>query len=146
MLPYDYRDRYQIVGHITDGERPSRPMNPSQSRWLPDSVWEVIEVGWRHKSDQRCELSVLHHVFSTVGRREVQDGELGDLSTENDEEVGKPQQRGRIIPRITSFFQFRRDSEPEIERHIDEMDKAGLSASHLVSRPEADMKYSVCRI
>lgn len=39
----------------------------------------------------------------------------------------RQQQRGRIIPRITSLFQFLRVSEPEIERHVNEMDKAGLS-------------------
>jgi hypothetical protein len=35
--------------------------------------------------------------------------------------------RGKLLPRITSLFQFLR-SEPEIERIVDEIDKAGLSA------------------
>jgi hypothetical protein len=34
-------------------------------------------------------------------------------------------QRGKLLPRITSLFQFLRGSEPEIERIVDEMDKAG---------------------
>ena len=46
------------------------------------------------------------------------------------------QQRGKFLPWITSLFQFLRGSEPEIEPEIErivgEMDKAGLRAfSHL---------------
>ena len=34
--------------------------------------------------------------------------------------------RGKIIPRIASFFQFLRDSESQIERRVNEMDKVDL--------------------
>ena len=64
-------------------ERPSRPTRSSQNRWLPDPVWEVITTGWREVPSERCELSVLHHVFLTSGRevQEVQDIKLGEPNT-----------------------------------------------------------------
>jgi hypothetical protein len=36
---------------------------------------------------------------------------------------------GKVLPRITSLFQFLRNLEPEIERNVGEMDKAGSSTS-----------------
>jgi len=61
-------------------ERPARPTRQSQNRWLSDPVWEAITTGWHEEPSERCELSVLHHVFLTSGRevQEAQDIKLGD--------------------------------------------------------------------
>jgi hypothetical protein len=79
----------------------------------------------------------VYQIFSEYGRQETQNIGPGDLNTRHSGhltvakmscvEIGQ-QQRGRFIPRITSLFQFLRESEPEIERNVSEMDKAGFSA------------------
>ena len=79
ILPYrDDSDRSTIIRSITRGERPSRPRDPSQTQWLPDRVWGVITTGWSDKPERRCELSVMHHLFSTTSPQETQGGKLGD--------------------------------------------------------------------
>jgi len=44
----------------------------------------------------------------------------------SDVETGR-QRRGSLFPRINSFFQFLRGSEPEIERYVNELDEASFS-------------------
>ena len=41
-------------------------------------------------------------------------------------EMGR-QQRGKLLPRIASYFQFLREPEPETQRRVDEMDEVILS-------------------
>jgi hypothetical protein len=53
------------------------------------------------------------------------------------------QQRGKFLPRIVSLFQFLRDSEPGIERVVNEMDKV---ASTCTIPPMANTDCSVWRI
>ena len=46
---------------------------------------------------------------------------------------GPRQQSGNILPRIASFFQALRDSESDIQRHVNEIDKVGhaiVQSSH----------------
>ena len=80
ILPYDYSDRDKIVMNIESGARPSRPTGRRRNRWLQDPVWDVITTGWSHEPEQRCELSVMHHVFLTSS----QQVELGDFNTQSD--------------------------------------------------------------
>jgi len=54
------------------------------------------------------------------------------------------QRRGRLLPRITSLFQFLRDPEPEIEGIVNEMDKAGSFASPTI--PKANVSDSNWKI
>ena len=44
------------------------------------------------------------------------------------------QQLERILPRIASFFQFLRDSEPVIQRRVNVMDEVTLLAFPVLSR------------
>jgi hypothetical protein len=96
-----------MTADIKEGIRPSRPTDPSRNKWLQDPVWDAITTCWSDLPEQRYELSIVYRVFSKHGQPEVQ--------------------RRRFLPRIASLFQFLRESEPEIERSIGEMDKAGFS-------------------
>jgi hypothetical protein len=67
---------------------------------------------------------------------------MNDSQTNPDIETG-PQQRGKLLPRIASLFQFLRDPEPGIERVVNEMDKV---ASARTAPPTANTDRSVWRI
>ena len=108
ILPYGDSDKDKMVADISRGKRPSRPRGLSQNKWLHGPVWDAITTCWSDLPEQRYELSIVYRVFSEYGQREAQ--------------------RRRFLPRITSLFQFLRESEPEIERSTGEMDKAGFSA------------------
>ena len=114
ILPYDGGDKADVVADIVLGKRPSRPTDPSRNRWLQDSVWDTIMACWSGKPEKRPKLSVVYRVFLKYGRREARNVELG-----------------KVLPRIVSLFQFLRNSEPEIERNVSEMDNAGSSTSFL---------------
>ena len=131
-----------------------RPSRPTDRRWLYDSIWYAIEAGWRDKPGRRCTISDIHSAFLeppiTVEllRLDQPDAkEMPPLEQPNVEEeyplgleshretqnqaprIGTGRwRRGKILPRIPSFLQFLRDSGPEIERHVNEMDKVGSSA------------------
>jgi hypothetical protein len=53
-----------MIDDIRRGERPPRPTDPSQNRWLQDPVWDMIATCWSDGPQQRCELPIMHHVFS----------------------------------------------------------------------------------
>lgn len=135
-LPYGNSNRVEIVRRITSGARPSRPTDRDQNRWLRDPVWDVITTCWRDEPRGRCELSVMHDTFLTSSRWEAQNAKLDDSNDQQPEphdnrkvanaETGL-QQLGKMLPRITSLFQFLRDSKPEIERRVNEMDKVSPS-------------------
>ena len=65
ISPYDGSKNVDVITHIRLGERPPRPTDPSQSQWLREHVWNLITTCWSGRPEQRCELSVVHHVFST---------------------------------------------------------------------------------
>jgi len=77
----------------------------------------MITTCWDKNPEKRWELPVMRELFSTLGPREVLNIEAGQ------------QRRARILPWITSLFQFLQVPEPEIERIVNEMDKAGSFAS-----------------
>ena len=108
IFPYGSGGEDEMTYDIRRGIRPTRPTDPSQNKWLQDAVWDVITTCWSTQPEERYELSIVYHVFSKYGQREAQ--------------------RRGFLPRIASLFQFLRESEPEIERSIGEMDKAGFSA------------------
>jgi hypothetical protein len=110
ILPYDGRDKAHVVADIALGKRPPRPTDPSQNQWLQDPVWDMITACWSGESERRPKLSAVYRVFLKYGRREARNVE-----------------RGKVLPRIASLFQFLRSSVPEIERIVGEMDKAGSS-------------------
>lgn len=164
ILPYGDSDRYTIAFPIIHGVRPSRPPDLIQGKWLQDPVWNVITTGWSEKPEQRCELPVMHHIFlassitiesihfeqpsvkvgvllEQLGAKEESPLGPGSQNQVPEIETGR-QQRGNFILRIASFFQFLRDSEPEIERRVNEMDKAVFLPS-TPSNPKADMGRSV---
>ena len=58
-----------MIKNIRRGERPSRPTDPSQNQWLQPNIWDLIRICWSGKPQHRCELSVMHHVFSTPDPR-----------------------------------------------------------------------------
>jgi hypothetical protein len=136
VLPYGITEISDVIPCIRRGEKPSRPTDPTQNRWLHDPVWDMITTCWSDKLRRRCELPVMHHVFSTPSSQNAKPDEPGVVSdwvkkidSQEVPNIGtEPQQRGKFLPRITSLFQFLRGSEPEIERIVDEMDKAGFSA------------------
>ena len=143
MLPYHLSDYHDVITCITRGKKPSRPTDPTQNQWLHDPVWDTITTCWSDKPKRRCELSVVHHVFSTSGLQNAEPDKPGGAnvqikSSDNQKvpNVGTGlRQRGKLLPRIASLFRSPRGSEPEIEKSIDEMDKAGLFAFHPLPIP-----------
>jgi len=106
VLPYRGSNLKDMITDIRAGKRPSRPIDSGQSRLLQDPVWNVITAGWHDKPNRRCKLSVMHHTFSAPTQQ---------------------QHRGKILPRVTSFFQFLQDSESETQKRVNEMNKVNLS-------------------
>jgi len=82
VLPYR-GDSDDIPNRIRGGERPSRPTDPSQNRWLQDPIWDVITTGWSHEPEKRCELSVMHDAFVTTSQQGVYSGDLNDQDDRN---------------------------------------------------------------
>ena len=138
MLPYAGSDRHMIFQDITGGVRPSRPIDPSQNQWLQDSVWDVITASWRPVPKKRCKLPVVYDIYLTPSHQEVQNVKTSEPSVQNGEAldaVTGRQQRGSLLPRITSFFQFLRSSGSEIQRRVNAMDRVGpLTRSFLLSQ------------
>ena len=133
IVPYIGGDYDTIARRVGLGERPSRPKDWSQRQWLPDPVWGVIKTGWSHKRDHRGELSIVYRIFWTSSKQ-VQDVKVGGSSAlSNGNSNGLKvleletvaERRGKLLPRFASLFQFLRDSEPEIQRRVNEMDMAG---------------------
>jgi len=69
-------------------------------------------TGWRDEPNQRCELSIMYRIVSSPGQEEVQNVKPGDLNAQNG-----------------GNFQFLQNSEPEIQRQVDEMNEASFSTS-----------------
>ena len=133
ILPYHGSNIEEMITDIRAGKRPSRPIDPGQSRWLQDPVWDVITAGWHVQPNQRCELPVMYHTFLPPGQQEVQNFKLGDTNAQNEgnQTIARTSQTpkrqfGKALPQIASFFQFPRDSEPEIQRRVNEMNEVRL--------------------
>ena len=103
VLPYHGSNLKDMIIDICVGKRPSRQIDSSQSQLLQDPVWNVITTGWHNEPRQRCELSVMYHTFSLSSRR------------------------GRILPRIASFFKFLQDSQSETQKRVNEMNEVSFS-------------------
>ena len=116
VLPYGLKGLDDVIACITRGKKPSRPTDPTQNQWLHDPVWDVITTCWSGKPKRRCELSVVHHVFSTPSLQNTKPDKPGDTNIQikrNDSQKVPAtgtglRQRGRLLPRITSLFQFLR--------------------------------------
>jgi hypothetical protein len=65
MLPYKNSNMGDLIADIRSSEPPFRPTKSRKNQWLQDRVWGVITACWSEKQEWRCELSVMHHVFST---------------------------------------------------------------------------------
>ena len=132
ILPYNNGDKADVIADIRLGKRPLRPTDPNQNRWLQGHVWDTITTCWSDKPEQRYELSAVYHAFSEYGQQEDQGVEQSNLNTHRDRDLTIPdietgqQPRGGFLLRVASLFQFLRESEPEIERSVGEMDKAGF--------------------
>jgi hypothetical protein len=122
IVPYDDSGFPSIFRR---SKRPSRPTDPSQNQWLQDPVWDTIVTCWSNKPEQRYELSVMHNTFSMPANET------------------RLRQRGKILQRIASAFRLPRNSEPEIERLVNEMDKV---ASTCTLPPMANIGSSVWEI
>jgi len=105
VLPYHGTNVEEMLTNIRAGERPSRPIDPNQGQLLQDPVWDVIATGWHNKPRRRCRLSAMHNMFSPPSQR---------------------RQLGKILPRVTSFFQFLQNSEPETQKRVNEMNEVGF--------------------
>jgi len=123
VLPYRGRNAKDMITDIHAGKRPSRPIYSIWSQLLRGPVWNVITTGWHGNPGQRCELSVMYSMFSSPTQQ---------------------QQRGKILPQVTSFFQFLQDSEPETQKRINEMNEVYFSTP-LHPQPQADMSCSVSK-
>jgi len=106
VLPYHGTNVEDMLANIRAGERPSRPIDLNQGQLLQDPVWDVITIGWHDKPTRRCRLSAMYRTFSPPSQR---------------------RQLGKILPRVTSLFQFLRDSEPETQKRVNEMNEVGFS-------------------
>ena len=72
VLPYHGSNAEDMIIDIRAGKRPSRPISP-RNRWSHRRIWGVITTGWSHKPEKRCELSAIHHAFSTTSQQEQGD-------------------------------------------------------------------------
>jgi len=113
VLPYHGTNVEDMLNNIHDSERPSRPIDPNQGQLLQDYVWDVIATGWHNNPTQRCTLSAMHSTFSSSSEQ---------------------QQHGKILPRVTPFFQFLQDSEPESQKRVNEMNEVGFSTHPPIPR------------
>jgi len=64
VLPHDGQRETVIAYLIVSGERPLRPRNPIADRWLPDSVWEIIQRCWDQTPHSRFRVDSLHQAFA----------------------------------------------------------------------------------
>ena len=116
---------------VRDGPKPFRPPdNP----WLQDPVWDVITAGWSREPKERCDVLSMHRAFLTASRHPDHSFGTGESSGTLTIEKGPlagtgREQRGRLLPRIASFFQFLRDSEPEVQKRVNEMDEVIFSTA-----------------
>jgi hypothetical protein len=60
-----------VIDDVRRARRPPRPSDPSQNQWLRGRVWDVITTCWDAKPERRCELSVMHHIFSTPSSQDL---------------------------------------------------------------------------
>jgi len=130
VLPYDgIHDYRTVISRIKSGKRPLRPRNQGARQWLQRRVWDMITICWSDDPTKRWEVPVMRELFLTVGLRNANSGNWNAQNIRNRDrkflniEIGQ-QRRGRFLPRITSLFQFLQVPEPEIERLVNEMDKA----------------------
>ena len=88
----------------------------------------------------------MYHAFSTPpSQREAQRVDFGDWKTRDDKipDLGTGLQQHEILMGITSFFQLLRNSESEMQRRVNEMDKVGLFT--YFPHPRANVGCSVWR-
>jgi hypothetical protein len=83
ILPYDGRDKDNVVADIALGKRPSRPNGQSQNQLLQDPIWDTITTCWSGKPRKRYKLSVVYSVFLKHSRREAQNIEPGNSDSQN---------------------------------------------------------------
>ncbi|KAF9649115.1 kinase-like protein [Thelephora ganbajun] len=137
VLPYDgVRGHYSLKHRIQSGERPPRPTNSDSTRWLRDSVWDMITTCWSEDPNQQWEVPAMYNLFSTLSLQEVQKVKSGI-------EAGR-RQRGRTLPRIISLTQSLPEPEPEIERRIDEMDER-LESYTIPDRERVKLINELCK-
>jgi len=134
VLPYHESKIVDMITNIRAGKRPSRPIDSSQSWLSQDPVWNVITAGWKAQPNQRCELSVMSHVFQPLSQSQP---------PSQSQPLSQRQRLWKFLPRIASFSQFLQNSESEIQRQVNEMNEVNSSTSplskpyttHSVSRP-----------
>ena len=71
MLPYSGSRKAHVIDDVSHIRRPPRPSGPSQNEWLQDRIWDVIKICWDEKPDRRCELFVMHYVFSMPSSQDL---------------------------------------------------------------------------
>ena len=71
VLPYVGNKKANVINNIRRAKQPGRPTDPSQNKWMQDHIWDTITTCWNKEPAYRCELSVLHHVFSMPSFQDV---------------------------------------------------------------------------
>jgi len=141
VLPYYGRNQKNMITDIRDGRRPYRPIDASQ---LQDPIWDVITTGWSHEPEKRCELSVMRDTIVTSSQQGS-----GNLNNRNDRNLTisntetERRQRGKILPRIASFFQFLQNSQSDVQRQVDEINEVSFTTSPCLNK--ADTSCSIWR-
>jgi len=75
ILPYgDARDSV-IVFRVVSGVRPSRP---TDTRWLQDQTWNMIETCWSERREQRWGIRDVCNQFSESSAQKIPDVEPGN--------------------------------------------------------------------
>jgi len=128
-----------MITKICTGRRPSRPRNPSENRWLPDAVWDIITIGWRAQGNQRCKLFAIYLIFALSNIQEVQNFEPNEG---NRTPQTLKRRLGKMRPRIALPLESLQNWESEIQRQVNEMNEVGFPISPL---PKADTTTSVLR-
>ena len=96
-----------VIRAITGGIRPEKPEG-AKRLGFSNELWRIIQLCWREdRSARPCVDDILFCLkISAV--------------------PGIEKQRGKLLPRITSFFRLPQEPELEIERLVNEMDKVDL--------------------
>jgi len=127
VLPFDGINDYNAVAFcIQFGERPLRPRNQDANQWLWDRVWDMITTCWSEDPKERWRITTMDKLFSILALPEVQNSNSGNLKHSKHQkcQLKTPENTGRQQLVGVHLLQI---LEPEIERLIDEMDKASPS-------------------
>jgi hypothetical protein len=109
--PYvEIQSDFLVVKAIVDKVRPKR-LEEAKHWGFSNELWRTVELCWLE--DRRARPRV--------------EGILSSLRVAAAQGIERLQQRGKILPRVSAFFQLLQDPERKVERLVSKMDNVGPS-------------------